>query len=97
VKKIRGKTKSNLPPDWHEFFDAKIHGRAILPGTEVSIIGKRGRFRFVRRIVKDDGSEWLDFWGGKKGVESWRSFTPESIKTVHRLRQTAKSLLEDRT
>jgi hypothetical protein len=86
------KLKKNLPADWHEFDHAEANGRRITVGTEVSIRGERGRFRFLKRVVRDSGKEWLDFWGGPKGSENWRSFSAEQIRRVHRINTTDKAL-----
>ena len=76
-------------------------GRHLSPGTEVSITGERGRFRFVRHVVTDKGVEWLDFIGGTKGVSMMRAFRPERIKRVHTKKQTmtaeeARRLVNDK-
>ncbi|UIW13545.1 hypothetical protein PQD80_gp61 [Arthrobacter phage Lizalica] len=86
------KLKKNLPADWHEHDSAEANGRHITPGTEVSIRGERGRFRFLKRVTRDSGAEWLDFWGGPKGCESWRSFSASQIRRVHRINTTEKAL-----
>jgi len=66
----------------------KFNGRTLEKGTEVSIRGERGRFRFVGHVTHPNGNQWLDFIGGKKGCEMFRSFAPESIRTVHRITRT---------
>lgn len=66
----------------------KFNGRTLTKGTEVSIRGQRGRFRFVGHVVNPNGNEWLDFIGGKKGCEAWRSFAADDIRTVHRINRT---------
>lgn len=63
-------------------------GRHLEPGTEVSIKGERGRFRFVAHVVSDSGAEWIDVIGGSKGVRMFRSFRPDRIKVVHTKRTT---------
>lgn len=90
----RKKNVVNLPPDWHEHDHAEANGRHITPGTEVSIRGERGRFRFLKRVTRDSGAEWLDFWGGPKGAEAWRSFSADRVKRVHRINKTDKALVE---
>jgi hypothetical protein len=86
-----------LPPDWVIESEATINNRKVVPGTEVSIKGERGRFRFIQRVVRPErGVEWLDFWGGPKGSEAWRSFHPDKVKRIHRIKTTGKSLLEER-
>lgn len=61
-----------------------IHGRHLVKGTEVSIKGERGRFRFIKHVYnpKTD-TEWIDVVGGIAGHESGRSFRPERVRTVH--------------
>jgi hypothetical protein len=86
----------NLPADWHEHDTATVNGRRLSPGTEVSVRGERGRFRFIKRVTRDDGREWLDFWGGPKGCANWRSFPPSQIRRVHRLNTTPENLLAER-
>lgn len=88
----RKKSNLNLPADWHEHDNAEANGRHITPGTEVSIRGERGRFRFLKRVTRDDGREWLDFWGGPKGAEAWRSFGADRVRRVHRINTTEKAL-----
>jgi hypothetical protein len=62
-----------------------VHGRDLHPGTEVSIAGERGRFRFVQATTTTAERVVLDFIGGRPGHECWRSFYPERVKTVHRI------------
>lgn len=88
--------KPSTPPDWHESDHATVNGRHLTPGTEVSIRGERGRFRFLKRVTRDSGAEWLDFWGGPKKCEQWRSFRADRVKRVHRINTTPKALLEAR-
>lgn len=89
-KRLKKKAQNPLPADWTvstEFTSPS--GRILTPGVEVSIRGERAaRFRFLKHVRKDDGSEWIDVIGGPKGVNSWRSFRPERIKRVHRTRKT---------
>lgn len=85
-----------VTPDWEISEAATVNGRHLRPGTEVSIRGERGRFRFIRRVVNSDGVEWLDFWGGPKGAEQWRSFYPARVRRVHRIKKTPRALVEAR-
>jgi hypothetical protein len=66
----------------------RVHGRELAPGTEVSITGERGRFRFIRAHTTSTGQTVLDFIGGPDGHPAFRSFYPERIKTVHRINRT---------
>lgn len=63
-------------------------GRRVEVGTELSIVGERGRFRFFEHVVTDKGAEWLSVVGGTKGVRMFRAFAPERVKRVHRLKAT---------
>lgn len=85
------------PPDWEERDTAVIHGRTLTRGTEVSIIGERGRYRFLKQVDRPGrGLSWLDFWGGPKGSEQWRSFRADRVKRVHRINTTGANLLKAR-
>lgn len=61
-----------------------INRRRLVPGAEVSIYRKRGRFRYVGASTTSDGRMVLNFVGGRNGHEMMRSFYPEQIKSVHR-------------
>ncbi|AHB79610.1 hypothetical protein PBI_VALIDUS_80 [Mycobacterium phage Validus] len=65
-----------------------VHGRVLEPGTEVSIRGERGRFRFVKAATTSSGRVTCDFIGPDDNTKCWRSFYPERIKTVHRIART---------
>lgn len=63
-------------------------GRVMVRGTQFSVTGERGRFRFRRYVLNELGQEWIDCYGGPgwrdgQGVMASRSFTPDRIKTVH--------------
>jgi hypothetical protein len=60
--------------------------RVVLPGTELSVAGERGRFRFLAHVVNSD-DEWIDCYGGREGREMFRSFPPERVQVVHRVRR----------
>ncbi|WNM74158.1 hypothetical protein SEA_NERGAL_67 [Mycobacterium Phage Nergal] len=62
--------------------EVKVNGRVLAPGTEVSITGQRGRFRFLRSATTSEGRITCDFTSQRTGL--WRSFYAEQIKTVHR-------------
>ncbi|QJD50478.1 hypothetical protein SEA_CHRIS_76 [Mycobacterium phage Chris] len=65
-----------------------VNGRVLEPGTEVSIAGERGRYRFVKSARASSGRITCDFIGPDDQTKCWRSFYPERIKTVHRLNRT---------
>lgn len=61
-------------------------GRTLTPGMELSIEGVSGRFSFIRFV--DNGKvQWIDVFGGTSGHEKIRSFRPERVETVHRLKK----------
>lgn len=72
-------------------YEAMVNGRHLAPGTEVSIRGERGRFRFVHATTTSEGREVLSFIGGPAGREAWRSFYPDRVRRVHRLNRTRQN------
>ena len=67
-------------------------GRWLEPGTEAKIVGEPGRFRFIKAVTvtREDGttSIWLDFMEDQKdGRKAFRSFSPERVKRVHRIKK----------
>lgn len=89
-KKRELKNVQSVHPTWVVSETIQINGRTVTIGTELSIRGESGRFRFVKHVKTPD-SEWIDAIGGKKGYEMWRSFPLENIKTVHRLNRTRQN------
>ena len=81
--------------DWLYETEIQINGRYVTPGTELKISGERGRFRFVNRVTKPDGLQWITVWGGPKGCETLRSFYPERIKRVHYKNATVENLAKE--
>ena len=76
---------------WVVTTELQINGRNVVPGTELKIAGERGRFRFIKHV--DTGEAvWIDVWGGPKGGETWRSFRPDQVKTVHYKNRTTENL-----
>ena len=74
----------NISAHWIRSDTFIANGRHIEKGTELSIQGERGRFRFVQHIYNPRiDVEWIDVVGGRKGVKEIRSFRPELIKRVH--------------
>lgn len=60
-------------------------GKTIERGDEVQIPWE-GRFRFLRHVVNEAGSEWVDLYGGKAHHETVRSFRLDRITKVHKNR-----------
>lgn len=72
-----------MNPNWTVTAHARVNGRVLVPGRELTIRGERGRFRFVKHVRNDaTGREWIDVYGGVKGHETLRSFRPERIRAV---------------
>lgn len=63
----------------------RVNGRLVEPGTELSIKGERGRFRFQYPILRDDHVVGVTVYGGPHGHGTYRSFSLDRIRTVHRL------------
>lgn len=63
---------------------AYVNDVQLVRGVEVSISGKRGRFKFLRATTTASGRIVCDFIGGTVGHESWHSFYPDRITNVHK-------------
>ena len=99
----RERAKAGLDPSagWTRETEIRVNGRVVVPGTEISFRGERGRFRFVERVTTSAGVSWLSVIGGPKGIRTWRAFREERVRTVHTKRQTmtaaeAKALARDK-
>lgn len=64
----------------------QVNGRWLRVGSEVSITGQRGRFRYTGQSRSSSGRLILHFIGGPPNHEMIRSFYPERIGTVHNAR-----------
>ncbi len=97
MKKTKQVVEETPRPNAHWIIseEIQINGRNVVKGTELKISGERGRFRFVKH-VNNNGIEWVDVHGGRKGAENMRSFRPDRIKTVHYKNQTGQNLLAAR-
>jgi Na+-transporting NADH:ubiquinone oxidoreductase subunit NqrF len=58
----------------------KINNRVIEQGTELSIIGETGRFKFMYVFDRDHS---ITVYGGKNGHAMFRSFMPNQVSRVH--------------
>jgi hypothetical protein len=96
MAKIKKSKKSTPCPndDWEYITEMQINGRNVTNGTELKIAGERGRFRFVNYTKTDKGKEWITVIGGPKGMESFRSFTLDKVKTVHAKSTTDANLVK---
>lgn len=82
-------------PQVDYLLEAVANGRHLVPGTEVSIRGERGRFRFQNARITSTGKTVLNFVGGAAGHEVFRSFYPERVRRVHRLNRTRANRCDD--
>lgn len=70
-----------VPSHWLLSHTVKVRGRNLTPGREVSIVGLRGRFRFVRHVVNTrTNTDWLDFVDANGQT---RSFYASRVRRVH--------------
>lgn len=96
MKRTRAKEPEQpYPSHWKVSEKITVHGREVVKGTELSISGATGRFRFMRHVVSGN-NEWIDVWGGPPKAPAWRSFRIDRIKTVHRVNRTGENLLAER-
>lgn len=73
---------------WVVLTELQVNGRYVVKGTELKISGERGRYRFIKQVTTEKGITWIDVYGGAKGYECIRSFSPDRIKTVHSKNKT---------
>lgn len=64
---------------WVISHEIMINNRHVVQGTELSISGERGRFRFFKHVVNGD-KEWIDVVDKFKAI---RSFRVDQVKRVH--------------
>lgn len=89
-KKKPRKVEEHYPEDWVISYSLIGNGRYIWPGTELTITGLKGRYRFIKH-VKTSTAEWIDVVGGAKGRSMTRSVHPSRVKTVHRVNKTREN------
>ena len=94
IKKQGRKVKSH-PDHWTVNTQIQINGRSVSAGTELSITGEPGRFRFIKHVVTPE-CEWIDVVGGKKGYSTIRSFRPSQVRTVHWKNKTMANIVKER-
>lgn len=76
----------NVHPDGQ----IQVNGRWLNIDSEVSIQGKRGKFRYIGYSHSSAGKIVLNFIGGTSDHELMRSFYPEQIKTIHNKKKRGK-------
>lgn len=91
-RKRKAKETTEIPKlnsHWVVSEEFVINGRHLVRGTEVTIKGERGRFRFLKHVYNPrTDTEWIDVVGGMAGHEMGRSFRPERVKVVHVKKRT---------
>lgn len=80
---------------WVVLTEIQVNGRYVSKGTELKISGVRGRYRFIKQVTTEKGITWVDVYGGTKGYECIRSFSPDQIKTVHSKNKTEHHLAKE--
>ncbi len=78
IKKSKQQTP-NASAHWVVNEEMMINNRHVARGTELSIYGQRGRFRFYKHVLNED-KEWIDVIDKFK---AFRSFRVEDVKRVH--------------
>lgn len=95
AKKQNKKNVKGHPDSWIVKNEIQVNGRTVITGTELSITGEAGRFRFVKH-VKTPTAEWIDVVGGRKGYSVFRSFYVSRVKTVHYKNKTVENAVKER-
>jgi hypothetical protein len=73
------KETPNASAHWVVSAEIMINNRHVAAGTELSISGERGRFKFLKHVVNGD-IEWIDVVDRFRAI---RSFRVEDVKRVH--------------
>lgn len=69
--------------NWIVSDECRVNNKIVLKGTEISIRGVKGRFKFVKHVV--NGSyEWIEVLGNDM---QFHSFRLDRVKTVHRIKK----------
>ena len=79
ITRKKGRPLQQWPAHWTITDSANVRGRWMRPGTEFSVTGKRGRFRFIRH-VSTATSEWVDGFGAD---QQWHSIHVSRIRVIH--------------
>lgn len=97
-------TKRKVTPKVdHRLYEFQIPGKKTLltPGTEVSLRGKTGRFRFQYAAVCEFGvhATVLTFVGGplSGSREQYVSAYPERVTRIHRINKTLINIQKEKT
>ena len=91
-KKIGIATGPKPNDNWEVITELQINGRHVKPGTELKIYGWSGRYRFIKYVKTEKGTEWVDVFGSSG---YFRSCSLEMIKTVHSKNKTSEHLAKE--
>jgi hypothetical protein len=94
-KKVSKQKTKSYPDTWTVKNEIQVNGRTVVAGTELSITGEAGRFRFVKHVTTPT-AEWIDVVGGRKGYSVFRSFYVSRVKTVHWKNKTVENVVKER-
>lgn len=72
---------SRYSDGWTVSEECRINNKVVTYGTELSIRGERGRFKFLKHVINNE-HEWIDVMSPN---DQFRSFRPDRVKTVHRI------------
>jgi hypothetical protein len=72
---------SHYTDGWVVSEECRINNKLVTSGTELSIRGERGRFKFLKYVINSE-HEWIDVLGP---TDQFRSFRIDQVKTVHRI------------
>jgi hypothetical protein len=78
----RRKNKAEVlryPAEWVVSEEMTVNKRNVVPGTEISFRGQKGRFRFIKHVINGE-HEWIDVMNNSG---QFRSFRPSEVKRVH--------------
>ncbi|AEK10041.1 hypothetical protein FDH96_gp126 [Mycobacterium phage Rey] len=96
-------TKRRVKPkqDERRVYEFHIPGRShLVPGTEVSLEGKRGRYRFqyAQKPLHEGRPTVLTFVGGRLDGqgEKFVAVYPWRVKTVHRTSKTLVNITKEK-
>lgn len=66
---------------WIVSEECRINNKVVTYGTELSIRGERGRFKFLKHVINNE-YEWIEVMSPN---DQFRSFRLNQVKTVHRI------------
>ena len=77
------------PDGWTVSYEITVNGRHVEPGTELTLIGGGGRYRFEKHVRTAADAVWIDAMGP---TGRFRSFRPDQVDTVHRIKRTRQGV-----